>query len=218
MGSDFYSEEDTFSSEQPFLFTDGRLRRGRVEVCVEGAYRTICDDSWDNNAASVVCRQLGFSPYGERVRVFCCVMNVSCFAHCSGAVGVKSGLYGDSSIPVALQDVQCSGSEENIFNCNKTVPDEPLSCQNVEVECQGMWTCIPATHTHHPLSRIALSTPEANCSDGEVRLVGGKEEGIGRVEVCLNRAWGTVCGIGVGFGAEDAQVVCRELGLLQGKG
>ena len=63
---------------------------------------------------------------------------------------------------------------------------------------------------------VALSTPEANCSDGEVRLVGGKEEGMGRVEVCLNRAWGTVCGIGVGFGTEDAQVVCRQLGLLQG--
>ena len=38
---------------------------GRVEICYDNIYRTICDDNWDENDASVVCRQLNFTGNGN---------------------------------------------------------------------------------------------------------------------------------------------------------
>ena len=37
----------------------------RVQICIGGEYTRVCADHWDNQDASVVCSQLGFSPYGE---------------------------------------------------------------------------------------------------------------------------------------------------------
>ena len=56
-----------------------------------------------------------------------------------------------------------------------------------------------------------LNVTCAACSDGELRLQGGMSQFQGRVEICMDAVWGSVC-----FNLwdnDDAAVVCRQLGF-----
>ena len=49
------------------------------------------------------------------------------------------------------------------------------------------------------------------CNDGELRLQSGTTMYDGRVEVCLNEEWGTICDSS--FDTSDATVICTQLGF-----
>ena len=52
---------------------------------------------------------------------------------------------------------------------------------------------------------------QTGCVNGDIRLAGGANSSQGRVELCHNNAWGTVCDDA--WGGFDAQVVCGQLGF-----
>lgn len=47
------------------LFGGTSELNGRVEICYQNIWGTICDDQWDDNDAMVVCRQLGHANLGK---------------------------------------------------------------------------------------------------------------------------------------------------------
>ena len=51
----------------------------------------------------------------------------------------------------------------------------------------------------------------ALCQDGDIRLRDGRNSTDGRVEICFNNQWGTVCDDS--WDAADAAVVCTQLEL-----
>ena len=105
---------------------------------------------------------------------------------------IESGEFGNLMNVSLIDNVTCTGSETTPFHC--TYHKSPSSCtpycsKNLGIRCfnQGI------------------------CTNGAVRLMDGIIENEGRVEVCVNGVWGTVCD--QGFTKTDANIICKQLGL-----
>ncbi|XP_061490764.1 neurotrypsin-like isoform X4 [Rhineura floridana] len=71
-------------------------KEGRVEVFLNGQWGSVCDYSWTDRDAAVVCRQLGYS----------------------GTAKAKTVAYlGEGHVPIHLDSVECSGTERNLGEC-----------------------------------------------------------------------------------------------------
>ena len=103
---------------------------------------TVCDDSWSSTDATVVCRQLGFSTIGIEIlhkseyyllQFFSTVMPTDAVAFGSAHFGAGTGT-------IFLDNVGCTGSENNLNDCSRSFS---VSCfgghsEDAGVRCQGM--------------------------------------------------------------------------------
>ncbi|XP_063960661.1 uncharacterized protein LOC129267821 [Lytechinus pictus] len=82
-------------------------REGRVEIRINGVWGTICDENLSFNDAIVVCRTLGFT----------------------GALGTTSfSEFGPSFGNIHLDNIQCDGTEADVMECLRNIPDPQPQC------------------------------------------------------------------------------------------
>ena len=98
-----------------------------MEFCNDNTWGTVCDDSWDDLDASVVCRQLGFSSNFPR--------------------SFFEATFGQGTGPILLDEVACVGTENRLIECNAN-PIGTNDCSHSEdagVMCQPLSTQTPGT-------------------------------------------------------------------------
>ena len=108
-----------------------------------------------------------------------------------------------------MDDLGCSGSQLTLLQCSHRGLGSHNCGHNedVSVRCSGSKT--GSLHNLKIFSDLSWCLYTGSCTNGDVRLVGGSNSTSGRVEVCANNQWGTVCDDY--WGNNDAKVICRML-------
>ena len=106
----------------------------------------------------------------------------------TAAIALPSG-FTDGIGQIWLNNVRCLGTESRLTDCDANT----LGSQNCVHDDDAGVLCTSST-----------------CTQGAIRLQGGTTT-QGRVEICNNNVWGTVCDDS--WEEADAQVACRQLGF-----
>ena len=123
--------------------------------------------------------------------------------------------YNEHSFPFHIVDLNCTGVEQNIWNCPS---NGLLKCpSNVDAAI----SCLEGLETVSTLfkSCFYILVPivhYANCSNGQLRLSGGSSPLDGRLEICYNNVWFAMCYTYNRIA--NQKVICEALGYSsQGK-
>ena len=119
-----------------------------------------------------------------------------------------------------------SGSESSLSQCQiqHSVACTPATCPTEwGIKCFSKcayerereretlhYNCLQFSTSFAPSLSLSLYSDPGMCNEGTFRLVGGSIEQEGRVEVCYNGVWGTICDSN--WGQIDAYIVCRQMG------
>ena len=110
----------------PSNYSDGEVRlmggeselEGRVEVCYNGVWGTVCDNGWDERDATVVCKQLGFGQPGDRARRSTQFVRILTVYHLIIIIGMPvSQIFGAGMGPILLDNVACDQSHSELLQC-----------------------------------------------------------------------------------------------------
>ncbi|XP_047467702.1 lysyl oxidase homolog 3B isoform X1 [Mugil cephalus] len=140
-----------------------KLGEGRVEVLKDSEWGTVCDDRWNLQSASVVCRELGFGSAKEAL------------------TGARMG---QGMGPIYMNEVKCLGVEKSIWNCPfKNITSE--DCQHMEdaaVRCN-----VP----YMGLENLIRITGGRTRSEGRVEVLSSDPNGTESWGLVCGETWST---------------------------
>jgi len=124
------------------LVGGGSAKEGRVEVCRNGYWGTICNNLWSTVDATVVCRQLGYSTSGklEFPLIRALILLWSYDFSSSDVLSYTISPFGFGSGPIHFSQIQCNGNEQSLTYCSNST--DVRSCdhsQDVGVRCRGTY-------------------------------------------------------------------------------
>lgn len=111
--------------------------KGRVEICINTVWASVCSSNFHLEEANVVCGQLGYlrtGVFSEKINVFIQLL----FHHHAGSVIRGSAYYGQGSGTV-VSHFSCRGNENYLYNCSN-YPRYGASCshhQDIGIDCEG---------------------------------------------------------------------------------
>ncbi len=103
-------------------------------MCRGSVWGTICDDSWDSSDASVVCRQLQYSPNGELKNNFIFHYYKKKFFNI-GSRAFSRAQFGGGLGPIHMDDVRCTGAETRLVDCRHTTNHNCVHSEDASVRC-----------------------------------------------------------------------------------
>ena len=127
-------------SDWDLRLVDGSTNlEGRVEVCFNQTWGTVCDDFWDNIDAGVVCYQLGYSREGLTVNHLVISSTITIVLLFLGATGQSFAHFGQGTGPIQLDNVQCSGTETQLQDCSLIRTHNCAHYEDAGVTCVGQF-------------------------------------------------------------------------------